>query len=438
MASMLLTSNISFGQDVKDGELLISGQVRPRFEFRNGFKKPVQEGEEPSAFMEQRGRINLLYKASKYNVKLSLQDVRIWGDVGQINKSDGLSSFHEAYGEWLPNKNVAVKIGRQELVYNDARILGNLDWAAQGRAHDAFKFVYTDSTWEAHFIATYNQDATVQEPAKLQSPTGGDFNGTGTSAIGFKLPYPYMSQMGYFKTTFAKGDFSALIINDVTQKTTTTGNVNRLTIGIDPHYTLGKIKLSASAYYQIGKESDAMKSNGFLASLSATYNTGKKITPTLGFDILSGDDTTSKKVNEGFNPLYGTHHAFYGFMDYFYVGNGHSNTGLVDLYLKTDIKFKASKLMAHVHGFMSQSENFNRQKFVLDGTKESAKYLGTELDLVYVKALTKNIKFNLGTSFMFATDGMYSIKGTSINPAKDAFNNMGVNNWSWAMIDFTF
>ena len=150
------------------------------------------------------------------------------------------------------------------------------------------------------------------------------------------------------------------------------------------------------------------------------------------------DDTSTVDVNEGFNPLYGTHHAFNGFMDYFYVGNPHSNKGLIDLYLKTDIKFKASKLMAHVHGFMSQSENFNRQKFVKDGTKESAKYLGTELDLVYVKPLAKNIKFNLGTSFMFATDGMYSIKGTSINPAKDAFNNIGVNNWSWAMIDFTF
>jgi Alginate export len=438
LLAAMLSSGITFGQEVKNGELIISGQVRPRFEFRDGFKKPMQQGEEAAAFVEQRARINLLYKASDFNVKLSLQDVRIWGDVGQINKSDGLSSFHEAYGEWVPKSNMALKIGRQELVYNDARILGNLDWAAQGRSFDAVKFVYTDSLWEAHLVTTYNQDATTQEPAKLQSPTAGNFNPNGSSAIGFKLPYAYMTQVAYFKKKFAKGDFSALIVNDVIQKTNTTGSVDRLTVGIDPNMTIGKVKLNASAYLQTGKESDAMKSTAFLGSFTATLNTGKKITPTLGIDYLSGDDTTSKKVNEAFNPLYGTHHAFYGYMDYFYVGNAHANKGLVDIYLKTDIKFKKSKLMAHLHSFSSAAENYSKVKFAKDGSKVSAKYLGTEVDLVYVKALSKNIKFTGGTSFMFASDGLHSIKGTAMNVASSSYKSTVLSNWTWAMIDFTF
>lgn len=450
----LFTANVSKAQEVKDGQLIIGGQVRPRFEFRNGFKRPLEQGQEAAGFMEQRGRLNAMYKASNYNIKLSFQDVRIWGDVGQINKSDGLSSFHEAYGEWLPNKKVALRIGRQEFVYNDSRILGNLDWAAQGRSHDAVKFVYTDSLAELHIMATYNQDGTVQEPAKLQSSTAADFNPLGTAAIGFKLPNPYMSQMAYYKRKFGKNDFSFLLINDVIQKIGVAGSVARLTVGIDPNLVVGKMKFSASAYLQTGKESASMNSSAFLGSLTATYTGGKKITPTLGIDILSGDDTTSKKINEAFDPLYGTHHAFYGYMDYFYVGSPHGNRGLIDIYLKTDIKFKNSKLMAHAHAFMSQADNYNAYKFAKDKTKESAKYLGTEVDLVYAKPITKNIKFNLGTSFMFAADGIKSIKSTTpavaasgttpaktasnINAAKDGFTSYTLNNWTWAMIDFTF
>jgi hypothetical protein len=422
-----------------DGQLTIGGQVRPRFEFRNGFKKPVQEGEEPAAFMEQRSRLNMAYKASAYNIKVSFQDVRIWGDVGQINKSDFLTSLHEGYGEWTPNKHVALRIGRQELVYNDSRILGNLDWAAQGRSHDAFKFIYKDSVQDLHFISTYNQDGTVQEPGKLQSPTGGDFNGTGTAAEGFKLPYPYSTQILYYKRLLGKSDFNFLAINDIIQKQVMAGSVARLTLGIDPNLVFGKFKINASAYYQLGKQSVSTDVNAYMLSLKATYTGSKKITPTIGFDMLSGDDTTSKTTNEFFDPLYGTHHAFYGLMDYFYVGNAHGARGLIDIYLKTVLDLgKAGKLNTDIHGFMSEADNYDELKFQTEAKKEEAKYLGTEVDLVWVKPITKNIKFNLGTSFMLATNGMYSVKKTSIDKVQKEYNNIGLNNWTWSMIDFTF
>ena len=70
---------------------------------------------------------------------LTLQDVRVWGqDVSTINRTTTANNnglmLHEAWAEilltdtTLKNKAFSLKIGRQELAYDDQRLLGNLDW----------------------------------------------------------------------------------------------------------------------------------------------------------------------------------------------------------------------------------------------------------------------------------------------------------------------
>ena len=70
-------------------------------------------------------------------------------------------------------------------------------------------------------------------------------------------------------------------------------------------------------------------------------------------------------IRSYYAPKYGTNHKFYGFMDYFYVGNGHGGTdaasaGLIDIYLKTAFKTgEKSSLAAHLHHFLSAEERVN-------------------------------------------------------------------------------
>ena len=76
-----------------------------------------------------------------------------------------------------------------------------------------------------------------------------------------------------------------------------------------------------------------------MASLYGNYSINKKFTVGAGSDYLTGIDmgSTSSKLT-AFNPLYGTHHKFYGFMDYFFVASAHNNTGLWDSYLNASFK----------------------------------------------------------------------------------------------------
>ncbi len=166
------------------------------------------------------------------------------------------------------------------------------------------------------------------------------------------------------------------------------------------------------------------------------YVQAPKVTgaPLLGVDYISGDDLSTTDKVEGWAPLYGTNHGWYGFMDYFYVGNGHGggnqrSAGLLDIYLKTKFKLgEKSALLGHLHYFASTAARTS----AVDG-KEYSGGLGTEIDLVYVNKLTDGVTLKVGYSQMFGiTETMKVLKGM----APDA-EIKGMQNWAWVMIDFT-
>ena len=55
-----------------------------------------------------------------------------------------------------------------------------------------------------------------------------------------------------------------------------------------------------------------------MVSVKAAYAIDKQWSVSLGYDYLSGSDGKGDKF-KAFDPLYGTHHKFYGAMDYFYA-----------------------------------------------------------------------------------------------------------------------
>lgn len=123
-ASLCLLSSTGYAQ------FALSGEFRPRTEYGHGFKKLAATPGAHALFTEQRTRLKFGYQQEKLSFGLTLQDVRIWGETGQINKADRLTSVHEAWGGIQLSGQWLLKLGRQELVYDDHRIMGSLDWAA--------------------------------------------------------------------------------------------------------------------------------------------------------------------------------------------------------------------------------------------------------------------------------------------------------------------
>lgn len=392
-------------------QFTLSGEIRPRAEYRDGFKKLLPKEADAAFFVEQRSRLNALFVSEKFDVYISLQDVRNWGAVSQVYKSDpSLQNLYQAWAAYKFNARNSLAVGRMELDYDNVRILGNLDWAAQGRSHDLVKYEYKGEGIKLHVGAAFNQDAATPEPVKLSSTFYG-------------VPGSYKAlQYAWFHKDWEKSGLSALLINNGVQAAADSSVNFSQTAGFYGTRKLSNVSLEYDAYYQFGKNAAGVDAAAYMVGVNATFFSSKPHNVSVGFDYLTGDKSTSPDKDEAFNPLYGTHHKFYGYMDYFYVGNAHKNKGLIDIFAKAKFKTGAkSSLLAHVHQFLTES------KITTESNEDLSSTLGTELDLVYIQNIAPGVVLNVGYSRMFHTESLEFVK--DVPDPKSA-------SWAWVMIGF--
>jgi len=381
-------------------------QLRPRYEYRNGFKSLLKTGDDPTSFISQRSRLNLNFKQDKLKLKLSLQNVRTWGDVATTTTADknGVAVF-EAYAEYNFDENWSSRIGRQTLSYDNQRIMGGIDWIQQGQSHDAALVTYKDKKNQLDLGFAHNANAeNLLEPKTAYTTT-----------------YKEM-QYAWYHTKIKKVNASFLFLNAGYQylKTATDLQTDYIqTYGTYLTYKGEKWDFDLGLYGQSGKSSGTD-----LSALNIGGNLGNKVSDqfkaTLGYEYLSGkdqDDTNTKL--KSFTPLFGTNHAFNGFMDYFYVGNHKNSVGLQDAYLKLDFGIKNVKFSLTPHVFYAPNK-------VVAATVEQDSYLGTEVDLTAGYKVYKDVMLVAGYSQMFGSSTLETLK------TGDATKT---NNWAWLMIN---
>tara|TARA_R110001583_G_scaffold35585_1_gene118210 strand:+ start:58724 stop:59959 length:1236 start_codon:yes stop_codon:yes gene_type:complete len=396
IAVLLLISVQSFAQ------LTISGEIRPRAEYRNGYKTLTPNDTDAALFVSQRTRLNTKYVTDDYTFFLSFQDVRVWGDVKQLNVADnnGLA-IHEAWGKVKFSPNLAVKFGRQEIIYDDHRIFGNVGWTQQARSHDAAIFKFGNENYKLDLGVAYNQNK-ENEFGNLYTVEGN------YKAI----------QYAWFHKDWSNVKASFLFLNNGLQNVTAEEIRYSQTVGTHLKFKASdNLSLTANAFLQTGKDVANRDLNAYLVGLDLGYKASSKVNFGLGFEMQSGNDYNGDaSENKAFTPFYGTNHKFNGFMDYFYVGNHLNSVGLVDIFAKIGTKLgDKSNLTAIVHNFSAQAE-------IADGVD---KQLGTEIDLVYSHKLNKDVSIGAGYSQMLASEGLEYLRNNTTGNG---------NNWAWLMV----
>lgn len=405
----LILSFAAYYQVAIAQEFTLDADIRPRFEYRHGFGSLFPTDAKAAAFVTQRSRLNMSFQDEKLSLYLSVQDISTWGDTQQLSAADGNDSFgmFQAWLRYSFTPNWALKLGRQVISYDDQRILGEVDWAMQGRFHDAAMIQYSKDKFKLDLAFAFNQEN--------QKTIGSDYTITGL------FSYKTM-QMAHLTKSWDKASFSFLFMNNGFQKYTTDpvpltdGLYYRQTTGAFFTFPLSVLTITGSAYLQSGKANATTDISAFQYMAEAKYKTGI-VTLIAGFESLSGTDQVGEDKNKSFFPLYGTNHKFNGYMDYFYVGNHANNVGLNDIYGKINLATgEKSTLGLNVHFFSAYAEMAN----------DLSQNLGTELDLVYGKSIGKYVKLAAGYSQMFATESMSAVKGgvTSDN----------TNNWGWVQL----
>lgn len=379
-------------------------QYKPRFEYRDGYRilQPTEDIN-PAAFISQRTRLIANYSSSDITTRLSLQDARVWGDEMQVQSQPRIA-LHEAWLQLNFGSGVFLKTGRQELVYDDHRLLGNLEWAQQARSHDAALLKIMGENSQFHFGASFNQSA--QNVFESQFTLNN---------------YKALALLWYENKIDKVNKFSLIGVADFFEESGNfTGLDNRATFGGNYYHTGEKLELQGTGYYQIGRTSNDLDIAAYMFSAQGHYKIGK-FKVGAGIDYLSGDDVESESINF-FSTLYATNHKFYGFMDHFLnIPNDTRGAGLVDIYAKLNYQF-AKKWDASLdfHSFSTQ-QNYSNYNFI----DELETSLATELDLVVKHNFNQFTTIHLGASVLLPTDDFKTLQG---RPFGDT------SSWLWAMI----
>ena len=414
----LVVASSAYAQDAeqpveKKNEFQVDVQLRARAEYRNGAIQPGYKGDPPAFFINERARLGLGYLRKNLELRVGVQHVGVWGQDPQVPKA-GRVMLHEAWGQLTTNNGkLFARIGRQQLAYDGDRILGTLDWNVAGRWHDAVKLGYQDGKHFLHLIVAYN--------ANSERITGPNYYEQGSAML-----YKTM-QAAWYHFTAPKHPFNASFTFLNIGYETGTPEKSRTdylqTLGTKLDYGKPALNVSLEAYYQFGHKIHDVRTNAYMFAINGQYKPINPLGFTLGFDYLSGDSNLDDK-NTAFDPLYGTHHKFYGFMDYFYASLW-NQWGLMNPHFTIDYSPSSRvALQGTYHYFLTAADPTD--SFVNEGKEKISKGLGSEVDLQFTYKIFKDVTLQVGYSMMFGTKTMDLLKGGDHKAWQD---------WGWIQLN---
>lgn len=419
-AFLMMFTTALFAQEA-DNEFSISAKLNTRGEIRIGGFDPEDEtagNGKRAHFIKGQYRLNIGYKrADWFEIMFSPQFSGVWGQAG------GTLSLAEG---WLSMKHTKTglftKIGRQTLEYDDERILGYDDWAMTAPTHDVLKFGFEGYGHKVHALLAYNQNSSNAS------------TGTTHYADGIQ-PYKTMQTLWYHYDT-PKSIFGLSLIgmnigmqsqnSDFPDKTYFQQLVGSYMV-LKPSI----VKLEGAFYYQLGKEEHGIPLDAFMGSVKLQVKPSDIYNLFVGYDYLSGDKFFAVPPHgglglvfhdkvRGFCPLFGSHHEFYGAMDFFFIDSYVNNftPGLQNLYTGAKVNPYPGLDVNAAYHFFAIATNLPKLK----------KPLGHEIELSLNYTFAGFVKVGAGYTFMRGTETMETLQRVSSNRRL---------HWGWVMLSVT-
>lgn len=116
---------------------LLSGELRPRAEYRYNYIFPPNDTISPDLYITQRNRLTALFERRKWLVKCSAQEIHVWKEGDAVSNVGSVNIFQL----YLESKFRAInfRIGRQGVLFDNGRIFSDSPWAQQGQSHEGIR-----------------------------------------------------------------------------------------------------------------------------------------------------------------------------------------------------------------------------------------------------------------------------------------------------------
>ncbi len=366
-----------------------------------GLPRPLNEEtiiEDRANFLIGRSRLSINYQRPGLEGRVVVQNQSVWGQKGNT-----AVTLYEGWAKLTAPIGLFAQIGRIPLAYDDERIIGPNDWAMASSAHDVLRLGYQGHGHQAHILLAYNQN-----PENMN---------TGTYYTEGTQPYKTMQVMWYHYDVPKVPFGTSLLFMNI--------GMQAGTIDKNPHTEFQQLlggylkfhpkhwQAEASYYRQFGYNEKQCRIDAWMASGKVQYMPTDIYGFGIGYDYLSGDSFVpvtkpgniglpQHKVYQGFSTIYGSHHQFYGVMDYFYQSayiNGFT-PGLQNAFVEAFCNpFSPLMLKASYH-YMAITTHLKDQDMTL----------GYDFEAEASYRFSKSISLSAGFSFMRGGETMNNLK----------------------------
>ena len=345
-----------------------------------------------------------------------------------------------------PEFPLSAKIGRQELVYGDERLIGNFDWNNFSRTFDAAKFRYQDTNhafwvdaFAAHVVTIEGQGPNENEGFNFNQSNWED---TFAGIYGSTTLVPHQTTDLYLlyrnknsnDPTYQDALSNRAVAYDIKQEIYTAG----MRVKSNPGELRG-FDYEVEGSYQFGRDAGRVgtaypnTTGQMLAHSAFAVESRAGFTfeespwkPRLGleYSVASGDSNPNDSKDESFLNLFPTNHKFYGFMDLFAWKNIHDPSLSLKL---APLKNLSVQLDGHAFWLYSTDDAWYRANGVTQVRPVNAAaikadpFAGNELDLTIGYAPLKWLKVLAGYSHFFAGQYLTDTKTASVGDSDADF-----------------
>ena len=413
----------------------LGGQFRIRYEWFEGGSPaaPANDFQKRGAdnqndYLWTREKLHLGYNAKWFNAYVEGRNSNATGDDDSHNPGEDRFDLQQAYLTLGNAKEfpVTAKLGRQEFVYGDERLIGASDWSNTGRVFDAAKLRYEDKNfWLDAFVS------------HLVLPVDGEFNNddshdwfSGFYASSKTLLPVQETQLYFLARNVTPGSPAGTSARDIYS---VGGRVKSLP---------GKLKgwdYAAELVKQFGsivQNGERREQDAWAASVGSGYTWANVFaTPRLGFEynFSTGDHNASDGKSETLDNLFPTNHKFYGTMDFVSWRNIHNPR--LTFSVKPHKKLTAS-LDYHVFWLADTHDSFYPQAGAGRSGKGYGKnsaydsFVGSEIDLDFNYAVAPWAGLRGGYGHFFP--------GSYVDSSKQAWGGAIGADWFYVQATLSF
>lgn len=412
-----------------DGKLVFDVQERLRMEVRDNnfdFNKSINAITDDT-WLLQRFRLGMavkpvdwlkIYAQGQDSREIDSDRLDIPGRFGA--EGDDAFDLRQAYIELADYKAfpLGLKVGRQELIYGDERLVGAFDWNNFGRVFDAVKIRFQQPKF---WVEAFGSRVVLTERDRVNPDDSHDW----FSGVYFSTTYIPIQTTDFYVFYRDKGDNNPDLfpVNALSTVGAGNGSASRFAaIGTRIKSTPGKLAgfdYEGEFVYETGDvwatnhSSKEMALSAFAAHVGAGYTFPKcpmKTRIGVEYNYASGDHNPADGTSQSFQNLFPTNHKVLGQMDLFAWKNMHDPRVELKLSPFKNFTFQIdyhALFLADTSDYWYRANGITPVRTITPTKKDvrtigASSFAGHEIDVKAGYQVCKNLKLEAGYSHFFA------------------------------------